>query len=95
MPDLMIILKLFTSFLVIGLFSFGGGYSSLSIMEDMMVNKYLFLSKTEFWQVVAIAQVTPGPIALNCATYIGAKKAGIIVVNRERFPISISLVFFK
>ena len=78
MPDLMIILKLFTSFLVIGLFSFGGGYSSLSIMEDMMVNKYLFLSKTEFWQVVAIAQVTPGPIALNCATYIGAKKAGML-----------------
>jgi chromate transporter len=78
MPDLMIILKLFTSFLVTGLFSFGGGYSSLSIMEDMMVNKYLFLSKAEFWQVVAIAQVTPGPIALNCATYIGAKIAGIL-----------------
>lgn len=72
------LIKLFISFSLIGLFAFGGGYSALSVMEDLIVKKFNFLTSSEFWKIVGIAQVTPGPIALNIATFVGAKLSGII-----------------
>lgn len=72
------LIKLFISFSLIGLFAFGGGYSALSVMEDLIVKKFNFLTSSEFWKIVGIAQVTPGPIALNIATFVGAKLSGVI-----------------
>ncbi len=71
------LIKLFFAFSIIGLFAFGGGYSSLSIMEDLVVKKFNFVDSQLFWKIVGIAQMTPGPIALNIATYVGAQKAKI------------------
>ncbi|MFN3411846.1 MAG: chromate transporter [Exilispira sp.] len=71
-------IRLFIAFSLIGLFAFGGGYSALSIMEDLIVQKFNFISKSEFWAIVGVAQITPGPIALNIATFVGAQKAKVI-----------------
>ena len=58
----------------IGLFTFGGGYAMIALLENEFVEKQKFLEKDEFLDVVAIAESTPGPIAINMATYIGYKK---------------------
>jgi len=72
------LLKLFFAFSIIGLFAFGGGYSALSVMEELIVNKFNLIDSNEFWKIVGIAQITPGPIALNIATFVGAQKKKII-----------------
>ena len=64
--------------LKIGLFTFGGGYAMIALFENEFVAKKKWLDKDEFLDVVAIAESTPGPIAINAATYIGYKNAGII-----------------
>ena len=64
--------------LKIGLFTFGGGYAMIALMENEFVTKKKYLDNDEFMDVVAIAESTPGPIAINSATYIGYKNAGII-----------------
>ena len=71
-------LSLFFSFLKIGLFTFGGGYAMIALFENEFVEKKKWLEKDEFFDVAAIAESTPGPIAINAATYIGYKNAGII-----------------
>ncbi|CCJ33381.1 chromate transporter [Caloramator australicus] len=71
------ILKLFLTFFKIGMFSFGGGYAMLPLIQLNVVNQNNWLSHKEFIDIVAISQVTPGPIAINCATYVGYKLAGI------------------
>ena len=58
----------------IGLFTFGGGYAMISIFENEFVGKKKWIDADEFLDLVAIAESTPGPIAINCATYIGYKK---------------------
>ncbi len=72
----MIYLKLFWSFLQIGLFSFGGGYSILPLIQQQVVTLNGWVTLKEFTDVVTISQMTPGPIALNAATFIGTKLAG-------------------
>lgn len=72
----MIYFILFYEFFKIGLFSFGGGLAMLPLMENL-VYKYNWLTQQEFLDIIAISQVTPGPIALNTATFIGHKTAGI------------------
>ncbi|SNX53564.1 chromate transporter [Thermoanaerobacterium sp. RBIITD] len=74
----MIYLKLLFSFFKIGLFSFGGGYAMLPLIQQEVVNANNWLTTKEFINVVAISQVTPGPVAINTATYVGYKVAGII-----------------
>lgn len=64
---------LFISMLKIGLFTFGGGYAMIHILETEFVSKKKMLEHNEFIDLVAIAESTPGPIAINCATYIGYK----------------------
>ena len=70
-------LSLFLTMLKIGLFTFGGGYAMLALLENEFVSKKKWLEKDEFLDVAAIAESTPGPIAINAATYIGYKNAGI------------------
>ena len=69
------LLLLFLTFFKIGLFTFGGGYAMISIIEDEFVSRKKILEHDEFMDVIAIAESTPGPIAINSATYIGYKVA--------------------
>ena len=73
----MIYLELFWSFLQIGLFSFGGGYAAMPLIQGQVVTDHGWLSMTEFTDLITISQMTPGPIAINSATFVGIKIAGI------------------
>lgn len=70
-------LTLFWTFVKIGLFSFGGGYAILAMIRQEVVVNHQWLTGTEFADVVAISQMTPGPIAINAATFIGFRQARI------------------
>ena len=72
----MILLELFISYLKIGFFGFGGGYAMLSLIQNEIVVQNQWLTNAEFTDIVAISQMTPGPIAINSATYIGYSIAG-------------------
>lgn len=67
----MLFLKLFYTFFKIGLFSFGGGYGMLSVIQGEVVTRNGWLSPAEFTDIVAVSQMTPGPIGINSATYVG------------------------
>ena len=67
----MILFQLFYTFLIIGLFTFGGGYSMIALIQDQVVVQHQWLSAAEFADIVAISQVTPGPVGINTATYAG------------------------
>lgn len=67
----MIFLQLFYTFFKIGLFGFGGGYAMLSMIQGEVVTKYAWLTTADFTDIVAISQMTPGPIGINSATYVG------------------------
>ena len=71
-------LSLFLTMLKIGLFTFGGGYAMIALLENEFVSKKKWIEKDEFLDVAAIAESTPGPIAINAATYIGYKNSGVI-----------------
>ena len=73
----MIYLQLFISYLKIGFFGFGGGYAMLSLIQNEIVGQRGWLTASEFADIVAISQITPGPIAINSATYIGYEIAGV------------------
>lgn len=73
----MICFQLFLSFLQIGLFSFGGGYAAMPLIQDQVVTIHGWLSMSEFTDLVTISQMTPGPIAINSATFVGIKIAGL------------------
>ena len=68
---------LFITMLKIGLFTFGGGYAMIHLLENEFVSKKKWIEEDEFMDLVAIAESTPGPIAINCSTYIGYKKERI------------------
>ncbi len=70
-------LTLLWTFFKIGLFSFGGGYAILAMIQQEAVVRHAWLTQGEFTDVVAISQMTPGPIAINAATFIGYRQAGI------------------
>ncbi len=72
------ILTLFTTFFKIGLFTFGGGYGMISIVKDECIDKKNWITNDEFVNLIAVAESTPGPIAVNMATYIGYKQAKLI-----------------
>ena len=69
---------LFINMLKIGLFTFGGGYAMIHLLENEFVSKKKWIEEDEFMDLVAIAESTPGPIAINCSTYIGYKKEKIL-----------------
>ena len=68
---------LFLTMLKIGLFTFGGGYAMIALLENEFVSKKRWLERDEFLDMAAIAESTPGPIAINAATYIGYKNGGV------------------
>ncbi len=72
----MIYIKLFLTFFKIGLFNFGGGYAMISFIQNEVVFKHAWLSGGEFTDVVAVSQITPGPVGINLATYTGYVAAG-------------------
>lgn len=74
----MIYWKLLWSFLQVGLFSFGGGYGILPVIQQQVVTQNHWLTLKEFTDVVTISQMTPGPIALNASTFVGMKMSGIM-----------------
>ena len=72
------LLKLFLIFFKIGAFTFGGGYAMISIIKNEFTEKRDWLTEDEFFSIIAVAESTPGPIAINSATYIGYKKCGVL-----------------
>lgn len=82
----MIFVKLFLIFSYIGLFNFGGGYAMLSFIQQEVVVKNQWVSEQEFTDIVAISNMTPGPIGINCATYVGYTS----VMNDESLKASVS-----
>ncbi len=70
--------KLFISFFKIGAFSFGGGYAMLPLIEEEIIQVHNWLTPTEFIDILAVSEMTPGPIAINSATFLGYKVAGVI-----------------
>lgn len=73
-----ILLQLFISFFKIGAFSFGGGYAMLPLLEKELVEKHQWISTTDFIDILAISEMTPGPIAINSATFLGYNVNGIL-----------------
>lgn len=73
----MILLKLFWSFFQIGMFSIGGGMAAIPLIQNQVVNLHHWLTLTEFTDLITIAEMTPGPIAINSATFVGIRIAGI------------------
>ena len=99
---LLAILKLFVVYLKIGLFTFGGGYAMIALIKEEIVTKRNWISDEELTDIVTIAESTPGPIAINCATYVGYKIAGFfgslaatiaVVIPSFVIIFAISLVF--
>lgn len=73
----MIYAELFFSFLKVGLFSVGGGYAAMPLIQNQVVEQHAWLTLQEFTDLITIAQMTPGPIAINSATFVGVRIAGI------------------
>ena len=88
--------SLFASMFKIGLFTFGGGYAMISILENEFVEKKNWISHDEFMDLIVIAESTPGPIAINCATYIGykvGKGIGAVVATLGMVIPSFSIIY--
>ena len=73
----MIYLQLFWSFFQIGLFSIGGGYAAMPLIQNQVVDIHPWLTMTQFADIMTIAEMTPGPIAINSATFVGIQVAGL------------------
>lgn len=73
----MIVLRLFLTFAKIGAFTFGGGYAMIPLMQREIIDTTGWLTMKEFADIIAIAEMTPGPVAVNSATYVGYKLAGV------------------
>lgn len=74
----MLLLELFWSFFKIGLFTIGGGYASLPLIENEIVNAKMWITVQEYTDIITISQITPGPIAINSSTFVGTKVGGFI-----------------
>ncbi len=73
-----ILLELFITFFKIGAFSFGGGYAMLPLIQEEVIHNHSWISSTEFIDIIAISEMTPGPIAINSATFLGYRVAGVL-----------------
>jgi chromate transporter len=71
MDTALIFAQLFSTFFVIGLFTIGGGYAMLSLIQTQVVTAHAWMTESEFTNIVAISQMTPGPIGVNCSTFVG------------------------
>ncbi len=82
----MILFELFYTFLIIGLFTFGGGYSMIALIQSAVVDRHAWLTTQEFADILAISQITPGPVGINTATY-----AGYSAVIAESYPVAVAV----
>ena len=73
-----LLIELFLTFAKIGFFTFGGGYAMIAMIENACVEKKQWITHDEMMDVTVIAESTPGPIAINCATFVGYKQAGFL-----------------
>lgn len=90
------ILDLFLTFFKIGIFTFGGGYAMISVIENNCVEKKKWITHDEMMDITVIAESTPGPIAINCATFVGYKIAGMLGAVAATFGIvlpSFAIIF--
>ncbi len=78
MQKLKTLLKVFWTFFKIGLFTFGGGYAMIAVVEREVVERKKWMPQEEFLDLIAIAESTPGPLAINSATYVGYKVCGVL-----------------
>ena len=85
-----ILSQLFLSFIKVGLFTFGGGYAMISVISDTCVEKKQWLTQDEMMDLTVVAESTPGPIAINCATYVGYKLAGMAGAVVATLRVSVS-----
>lgn len=93
----LLLAELFGTFAKIGAFTFGGGYAMIALLEDTCVEKKGWLSSEELMNVIVVAESTPGPIAINCATYTGWRKAGLpgaVIATAGIVLPSFLLIFF-
>lgn len=74
----MILLQLFFSFIEVGLFSVGGGYAAIPLIQSQIVDRHGLMTLQEFTDLITIAEMTPGPISINSATFVGIRLAGIL-----------------
>lgn len=92
-----VILNLFLTFLKIGAFSFGGGYAVLSLIQQEVIERNGWISPTDFIDIVAISEMTPGPIAVNSSTFVGFKMSSVLgsavaTIGVVLVPIIITLI---
>lgn len=73
-----LLIRLYLAFLKIGTFSFGGGYAMLPFIQKEIVEKNNWISMSEFTDIIGISQMTPGPVAINSATFVGYKVSGVL-----------------
>ena len=73
----MLLLKLFFAFIQVGLFSVGGGYAAIPLIQEQIVNIYKLMTLEEFSDLITVAEMTPGPISINSATFVGMRIAGV------------------
>ncbi len=73
----MMLLELFASFMLIGIMTYGGGYSALPLVEDLIVRRHGWLSPEELADIISISEMSPGPFSLNCSSFVGMRIAGI------------------
>lgn len=74
---MMLLLKLFFAFIQVGLFSVGGGYAAIPLIQEQIVNVYGLMTLEEFSDLITVAEMTPGPISINSSTFVGMRLAGI------------------
>ena len=97
MVDPMVFAQLFWVFFIIGLFTFGGGYAMLSLIQTQVVTAHSWLTESAFTDIVAISQMTPGPVGINCATYVGyevvrSSGAGHLIAILGSFTATLAVV---
>ena len=97
MVDPFVFAQLFWVFFIIGLFTFGGGYAMLSLIQTQVVTAHSWLTESAFTDIVAISQMTPGPVGINCATYVGyevvrSSGAGHLVAILGSFTATLAVV---
>lgn len=96
-----VLMKLFISFFKIGAFSFGGGYAMLPLIEEEVIQIHQWITRSEFIDILAISEMTPGPIAINSATFLGYKIAGLLGSAVATFAVTLpsfiimSIIFFS
>lgn len=83
------LIQLFLTFLKIGAFTFGGGYAMIALLENEFIEKKKWIDREEFLNMVAIAESTPGPVAVNSATYIGYRVGGVVGATLSTLAVSI------